>query len=464
MRKRLLAAALVVVLALSVVYVAPSTTAYASDWNNGTNGFYTDAKYWGSNYKAWSQGAVPSSYLRSYGCWVVAMSKLIMETGSAPAGFNPGVFLKWERQNGYINSNFNQSNKGGAGYAPVAYAKTQGKTLSVKQYGAQTEKQLLALLKSNYVIVQVGKGSDQHYVYVARAESLKAGKILYWDSSYSKKTYTGNTTFSRSYKYNGRTVKYGAYKAWAYPVPAAATPAAPTVTPTAAPTPVAPTITPMPTLIPGQPVSDWVPANKAPDGAQIAEHRWEYDVTSTTQSPEPVLDGWTQTGGNWVATGSGSIEYASFPAGYYTGDSTYASYNNQPYTAFDNATSRRSVVNSAAGYIYWHWSRTSPTGTAWNRLIEDRKTGAFTKFMAFVDAKAYSHTDRNGTSDSSVYYCDKGSGTVSWWWFRLDLNRSTYTDEAWYYDYVKTEHVVSQDDIWLTDNISNYQEWVRYYK
>jgi hypothetical protein len=202
---------------------------------------------------------------------------------------------------------------------------------------------------------------------------------------------------------------------------------------------------------------------QAPAGAQIADRKWEYDLISTTQSQEPTLAGWTQTGIGWTQTGSGSVEYASFPSGFNAKDNIYSKYNQQPFTESANESNRRTVVNSTAGYIYWHWSRSSPTGTAWNRLIEDRWTSEFSKFMAFADSNSYSHTDRNGNTDSSVYYSDRGVGTVSWWWFRIDLKKSTYTDEAKCYNYEKVEHKESNTEVTQTDSIKNVQEWVRYY-
>lgn len=208
MTKRILSLTLALILLFSI---AP--TASAADWNNGQNGFWDTVNY-GSDWKLWRQTAAPAkSNMNLYGCWVVSMSKLLMEAGAAPSGFNPGVFLKWEKQNGYINSNFNQSNKGGSGYAPVAYAKTQGVSLSVVSSGTKTQAQLLTLLKTNYLIVKVLTGSSgAHYAYVAREESLRDGKIYYRDSWGSKKL----TPFDQ--KINGRT--YGVHQVWAYPVPA----------------------------------------------------------------------------------------------------------------------------------------------------------------------------------------------------------------------------------------------------
>jgi len=76
------------------------------------------------------------------------MSKLLMETGGVPEGFNPGVFLRWEKENGYIEKNFMQQHISGSGAAPVVYAKQYGVTMTVKDYpGYMSEEDMLKLLK-----------------------------------------------------------------------------------------------------------------------------------------------------------------------------------------------------------------------------------------------------------------------------------------------------------------------------
>lgn len=203
-------------LVLTMIFLVALIPLNASaDWTKESTGYCDNPKYWGTNWKSWSQKNAPaSSSLNKYGCWVVAMAQLIMESKSAPSGFNPGVYLKWERQNGYINkNNFNQSNKNGSGYAPVAYAKAQGKKLSVARSTNRTEAQLLSLLKSNYLIVKVlSGGSGAHYVYVAREESLRDGKIYFRDLGKS------NIRFGYKPSWDKDKRAYKAHEVWAYPV------------------------------------------------------------------------------------------------------------------------------------------------------------------------------------------------------------------------------------------------------
>ena len=205
MKKRVLAVILTLIMLFTIM-----PTALMADWDNGQNGFWTDVNY-GSNWKTWRQTAAPkNSNMNLYGCWVVAQSKLLMAAGVAPAGFNPGVFLKWEKQNGYISVSFNQTGKNGSGYAPVAYAKTQGHTMTLsRKSSVKTEKELLALLENNYLIVKVLTGSGgAHYAYVARDESLRDKKIYYYDS-------WGTSTLTAFKKKLGSRT-YGVYDVWAY--------------------------------------------------------------------------------------------------------------------------------------------------------------------------------------------------------------------------------------------------------
>lgn len=441
-----------------------SFSSYAAEWS-----YSDDPSYWGSNYKTWSQGAAEyGSYLNKYGCFVVAMSKLLMEVNAVPEVFNPGVFLKWEKENGYIDNGFYQTGKGGSGYAPVAYAKLHGVTLSVDVYpGSMTEANMIKLLKEGkYLIVQVLSKPD-HYVYVARDESINAGKIYYWDSWTSlnnsdKRHKTVN--YMQSYSSNG----YKVYCVWAYSVKGTEqkqpTPATdqPYITPSNPPanTPQAQAGSPDPVTTPV--TEGWIPASSLPEGAKVTATKWIYDLTQYFETTDPNLSGWTQIGSEWRQSGSGSVEYAIFPEGFDKNHSIYKTYNNTPYTAYDNGSTKREVSNTRFSYIYWHWTYEPglPGSSVYNRYIQDHagydsETGfTFDDFHAFTDP-----IDHEYYSNLGVYKYNAGQ-YWSWWWFRIDLMRSTYTDYTKYYKYtrtVKTESYTYPSG----SGISNIQEWVR---
>ena len=226
--KKFISFILAVIMCIGILSPAMFISVSAADWNSPyKDGFGDDSKIWGDDWRAWKQTDARGKcdILADYGCMVVSMSRLLVESGAVPddkTAFNPGIFLKWERKNGYINKGFGQTNKGGHGYAPVAYAKNvYGVKMSVTVKKNLTEKQLLDLLKTNYIIVEVMKG--KHFAYVAREESLRDGKIYYRDSvsnKDSKETLKNLTTFNGSFK--GTTKKpigtYSVNRVCVYPV------------------------------------------------------------------------------------------------------------------------------------------------------------------------------------------------------------------------------------------------------
>ena len=93
-----------------------------------------------SDYRYWSQGASADSGMRKYGCWVVAQSKMIYELDiDSSNSFNPDTYLQWQKNNGYIDSDYYQTN---GAKAPVVYASQKGKTLNYLGYWSASNDQL----------------------------------------------------------------------------------------------------------------------------------------------------------------------------------------------------------------------------------------------------------------------------------------------------------------------------------
>ena len=81
---------------------------------------YAGSSY-NSDYRRWSQGKSAYADMRSYGCLVVAMAKMIRESGIKTSGFNPDTLYNWFVSNKYLKNMYMQSFE-----APVAYAKAVG--------------------------------------------------------------------------------------------------------------------------------------------------------------------------------------------------------------------------------------------------------------------------------------------------------------------------------------------------
>lgn len=149
----------------------------------------------------------------------------------------------------------------------------------------------------------------------------------------------------------------------------------------------------------------WTPASEIPSDAQIVEEKWTYTLTSNTESTAPSMSGWTQTGNYWKQTGSGSTNYASFPRGFDTGHSIYKSFAKSAYNSYDNGSTKRTVNNAWAGYVYWHWMYDCGGGNGIaNRAILDYKgtgpdNGFYYKYFG-----AFTSTTGNYSNDK--YYCN----------------------------------------------------------
>lgn len=222
-------------------------------------------------------------------------------------------------------------------------------------------------------------------------------------------------------------------------------------------------------------VSGWVKASEVPSGAQIVSQKWSYTLTTNTESRETSLSGYTQIGSYWVKSGSGSQNYASFPSGFDTSHSIYTSFAKSALTAYENATSKREVSNSWAGYVYWHWmyDTNKANGVSGRAIYNKKGTGpdngyAYKYFGAFTSTK--------GDYSSSKTYCNSLNITNyiipertayadcqgSTRWFRFDYYTSYYTDYYKMFQYQKVENLESSTQVSASGTISNVQEWVQY--
>ena len=167
-----------------------------------------------SNWREWSQGGSDhgdQNYgMVAFGCWVVAMSKMMMETGIAPSGFNPDVLYWWERNNGYVpNTDYDISQLNGQ-YAPIAYAKTQGKTLEyVETKNDASDNDLWNYINNNYYVI-IKVSNMWHYVYLDKNLSKSTG-TLYVMESYTTTGTKGSVPFHSSYPGVGTAYVYKYY-------------------------------------------------------------------------------------------------------------------------------------------------------------------------------------------------------------------------------------------------------------
>ncbi|HHW00370.1 MAG TPA: hypothetical protein GXX36_12555 [Clostridiaceae bacterium] len=103
-----------------------------------------------------------------------------------------------------------------------------------------------------------------------------------------------------------------------------------------------------------------------------------------------------------------------------------------PIVRIDDGSVKREVNNTRVAYIYWHWTYEPglPGSSVNNRYIQEYKgydsvTGYnFDDFHTVLDTR-----DHEYYSNLGVYKWNAGQ-YWSWWWFRIDVMKSTYTDYA----------------------------------
>ena len=140
------------------------------------------AASYASDYRYWSQGGSDDAGMRSYGCWVVAQSKLIYETNiDRSSSFNPDTYYAWQKTYGYIDSGYYQTD--GAN-APVAYANQKGKNLNYLGYWNASDDQLWFNINAGYytILKVTAPEGFTHYVMVANELSKQNGVLYCYDS------------------------------------------------------------------------------------------------------------------------------------------------------------------------------------------------------------------------------------------------------------------------------------------
>ena len=224
-------------------------------------------------------------------------------------------------------------------------------------------------------------------------------------------------------------------------------------------------------------VSDWVTTDQVPADAQIVNRKWRYTRTSYTESTATSLSGYTCYDSYWVQSGSGSFNYSrEFPGGFDTGNWYYTNWNRDAASAYENTTNKRTVSNSWAGYIYWHWMYdTNYANGVSNRAIYNRygvgptNNFLYKYFGAFNSSTNYTGGDTGYCNNLNIrnYIVpdrtswDSCQGATRW--FRFNYYLSSYTDYYKMFKYKKVENnLESSTNVSGQANVSNVTELVQY--
>ena len=162
------------------------------------------------------------------------------------------------------------------------------------------------------------------------------------------------------------------------------------------------------------PVSDWVLESAVPSGAEIVDEKWTYDLRTNKESKETSLSGYKQYDSYWVKSGSGSFEYSdefeTYAPGFDTTHEICTSLAKAPYTAYENATTKREVSTSWKGYVYWHWMYNTSSSSAGYRVIYYQKGNyslnnyAYKYFGAFKSTTDYTANSTGNSDQTNPYY------------------------------------------------------------
>ena len=223
------------------------------------------------------------------------------------------------------------------------------------------------------------------------------------------------------------------------------------------------------------PTSGWVLASDVPENAQVVSRKWSYTQKSTKDSKNASEPGYVLASSEWIQSGSGSKNYASYPSGFDTGNWYYKNWNGGPYSAYENATNKRTVSNSWAGYIYWHWMYDcgGGNGTSGRAILDYYGYGPDNGFL-YKYFGAFDSTNGNYNSDTG--YCNSRNlrnyiipGRTSYndcqgatRWFRFDYYKSTYTDYYKLFHYYKEDALESTTQPIESATVYNIVEWVQY--
>ncbi|MBR2674888.1 MAG: hypothetical protein IKE52_05480 [Mogibacterium sp.] len=162
----------------------------------------------------------------------------------------------------------------------------------------------------------------------------------------------------------------------------------------------------------------------------------------------------------WEQTGSGTVYYAVFPSGYYTGSTLYGKYNGKRIEAYQNSETKKEVATTQSGWIYWHWTFNNQAlpNDNYNVFISDHKGWDegrnYIYFSDFESSANFPEQDKYGNKDKTPGVCFYHWRNIvsdgSWWWFRIPVYKQTYTE----YKKVQSQNNPTGDDSSLNNNSS----------
>ena len=157
--------------------------------------------------------------------------------------------------------------------------------------------------------------------------------------------------------------------------------------------------------------------------------QYRYADKETTTSYESSLSGWTQVGGEWQQSGTGSVTYVkSWPSGFLTSHSLYGTYNKTPKSASETNTNKTTInSDKTTGYLYYHWCRGEYQNGPDNRKSKPSKQEDCDTFCAFYSTTSPSSLTAASDGDGSYKFSKPECCKDSYWYFYTPVNTQNYT-------------------------------------
>lgn len=166
------------------------------------------------------------------------------------------------------------------------------------------------------------------------------------------------------------------------------------------------------------------------EGLLETKEQYRYADFETFTQETPNLAGAELISSAWQSQGSKENHYvSSWPVGFQTTHSLYATYNREKITASETETSRV-VIDSVelVGYVYYHWCRGTYANGPINRTTSTTQDTTHTTFHAFVaNIATVDPTTLPTASDSSVTYANANCCTDSHWYYTIPVYAQKYT-------------------------------------
>lgn len=204
--------------------------------------------------------------------------------------------------------------------------------------------------------------------------------------------------------------------------------------------------------------SDWVLASDVPEGAEIVNQKWTYDLTTNITSSSSSVSGYTLYDSTWVWGSYGS----------------WSSWSKTTATASDSRQVETKTVTDQAAYTNYKYY-VYRTSDGWGYGTYNYYTGSSHGYCTIYDEINLSYAlpvYNSSLGTYGPYNSSMFSHSGDSYWFYSGSNyvaavthtEYRYRDRSKVYTYyhTKTEAKESFSEVTASDTVSNVQKWVQY--